>query len=110
MCKYGSPIHKTSCSISVKCFPKEPRITKQPSSIDVELGGHLLLMCQAMGGNDDIEYSWFFNGLLITGEDTSRYVLNCFTDEDEGFYSCRVSNAYGSVMSDIAHVRLLEMD
>ena len=73
--------------------------------MDVEPGDRLTLTCKAVS-DGQLRYSWFFNGLLIKEEDSFEYFLNCFTDEDEGFYSCRVSNEHGAVMSNIAHVKL----
>lgn len=94
-----------SCSFSALDASQSPKIIQHPSSKEIEPGDPLTLTCKAVG-DGQLVYSWFFNGLLIQEEEAPEYFLNCFTDEDEGFYSCRVSNKHGAVMSNIAHIKL----
>jgi len=82
-------------------------ITQHPQSVDIEPGDPLTLHCRGTGTEGiELKYNWYFNGLLIKDEDQSEYILNCFTDEDEGFYSCKISNQNGFVMSNTAQVKV----
>ena len=79
-------------------------IDEHPASVEIEPGDPLTLRCRASSSYGDIKYSWYFNGLLIE-EEQSDYVLNFSTDEDEGYYTCKVSNQHGSVTSNTAQVK-----
>lgn len=80
-------------------------IVEHPASVEIEPGDPLTLRCKADCKEGELSYSWYFNGLLIKDEEQSEYVLNFFTDEDEGFYKCKVSNKFGSVESNVAQVK-----
>lgn len=79
-------------------------IEEHPMSVEIEPGDPLTLRCKASCPRGQLKYSWYFNGLFIE-EEQSEYVLNCFTDEDEGDYWCVVSNQFGSVTSNRAQVK-----
>ena len=86
-----------------------PRILEHPQSQAVEPGDPLTLSCKAEYSGqpeEELNYEWFFNGLSMQYENRPQYYINCFTDEDEGLYSCKVSNSYGGVKSNIAHVQM----
>ncbi len=86
-----------------------PRIVEQPQSQKVDIGEPLSLSCRAVG-QGDLSYLWFFNGLSIAMETRPEYYINCFTDEDEGVYLCRISNPWGSTDSKMAEVCMKEDD
>ena len=93
------------------CFPdilppgEKPTITKHPVSQEVEAGDPLTLSCMAVG-QGELKYLWYFNGLSLAKESRQEYFINCFTDEDEGVYYCKVSNPWGEENSDMAHVQM----
>lgn len=84
---------------------ERPTILEHPSSHDVEPGDPMTLRCVASGAGK-LSHQWYFNGRSLRNETSSQYGINSFTDEDEGLYSCEVSNEGGSVMSHLAHVAL----
>ena len=55
-------------------------------------------------------YLWYFNDLSLQQEVMPEYSINCFTDEDEGVYFCKVSNSWGEVNSNMAHVHMKDDD
>ncbi len=57
-------------------------------------------------GSGKLRYSWYFNGLAMRTERQSEFILNCFTEEDVGDYSCEIANEFGAVMSDKAAISL----
>ena len=59
---------------------------------------------------EQLTYLWYFNGLSLQQEVRSEYFINCFTDEDEGMYFCKVSNYWGEVDSNMAHVQMKDDD
>ena len=79
---------------------KKLTILQHPQSQVIEVGDPLTLTCRAVG--DDLKYLWYFNGLSLQREDRNEYFINCFTDEDEGVYFCKVSNSWGELNSDMA--------
>ena len=84
---------------------EKPRIVCQPESQAVEAGDPLTLACEAVG-QGELTFLWYFNGLSLQRENRPEYFINCFTDEDEGDYYCRVGNAAGEVDTNIAHVEM----
>lgn len=81
----------------------KPVISVHPQPQEIELGDPLTLSCVATGSGE-LSYLWYFNGLSLNKEVQSTYTIHCFTDEDEGLYTCKVSNDGGSTMSQMAHV------
>ena len=85
------------------------RITEHPKSQQVEAGDPLTLSCSAVGGTGgELSYTWYFNGLSLAGENRPKYEINCFTDEDEGLYQCKVQSSSEEVMSQMAHIQMKE--
>jgi hypothetical protein len=86
---------------------EKPHITQHPQSQAVEAGDPLTLTCKAVGPGA-LTYLWYFSGLSLHRENRPEYFINCFTDEDEGDYYCKVTSAGGGVEVDtnIAHVEM----
>ena len=80
------------------------QIVEHPKSQQVEAGDPLTLTCTAVGGSGQICYTWYFNGLSLAGEDRPLYEINCFTDEDEGLYQCKVQSGHEELLSKMAHI------
>ena len=51
---------------------------------------------------NSLTYVWRKNGVIIPGENNSFYDINSLKKSDEGNYQVTISNAFGSVTSDIA--------
>jgi len=81
----------------------KPVISVHPQPQEIELGGPPNSeLCSHWVWR--ISYLWYFNGLSLNKEVQSTYTIHCFTGEDEGLYTCKVSNDGGSTMSQMAHV------
>lgn len=78
---------------------------EHPRSQQVEAGDPLTLRCSAVGLGE-LSYTWYFNGLSLSRENRPEYEINCFTDEDEGLYQCKVQSARGEAMSRMAHIQM----
>ncbi len=88
---------------------EKPIIIAHPQSQYVESGDPLTLTCRAdSSGQGELTYLWYFNGLSLTKENQHEYFIHFFTDEDEGVYFCKISNRWGEVNTDMAHVQIKE--
>ena len=81
-------------------FSVKPRILRQLKNDDVENGTSYELNCSAYG-DPALEYSWNINGkqivpnaVLINGNKTLH--INPVTIENEGTYTCVVTNVEGN--------------
>ena len=93
-------------SAAVSSQQLKPQIVEHPQSQQVEAGDPLTLRCSAVGGTGQLSYTWYFNGLSLANEDRPEYEINCFTDEDEGLYQCKVQSTHGEVLSRMAHIQM----
>lgn len=76
-------------------------ITDQPmSQLMIVPGQPATFMVIATG--DNLMYQWQRNGEDIPGATSSTYTIDPVMESDEGEYRCIVSNAAGSVTSDVA--------
>ncbi|NBV34837.1 MAG: hypothetical protein EBR81_13880, partial [Proteobacteria bacterium] len=79
-------------------------ISTQPvASTTTAEGGALRLSVAATGGGV-LAYQWLKDGSEIAGETNASLVRSSASPEDGGLYQVRISNAAGSVLSDIAKV------
>lgn len=83
---------------------EQPTIVTDPESFTIAPNAFLELSVVAIG--DDLIFQWQRNGLEIPGETTSRFVRANASSEDEGIYTCIVTNSCGAVVSSPAVVRL----
>ena len=79
-------------------------ITTQPVASTTTTEGAAFRLSVAAGGGGVLAYQWLKDGTEIVGESTANLVRSAATAEDGGLYQVRVSNAGGSVLSDIAKV------
>jgi len=77
-----------------------PLITKQPSNI-IACGGDTV-MFQILA-TDTAFYQWKKDGYEISGANEAMLVFNGTALEDQGNYSCLVSNAFGTTESNPAY-------
>jgi uncharacterized delta-60 repeat protein/uncharacterized repeat protein (TIGR02543 family) len=79
-----------------------PVIVSQPASQTVGVGGTATFSVKAYG-TPPLSYCWQRNGLPIAGATESTYTTNNVQLADSGsLFLCRVTNAFGSVTSQVA--------
>jgi formylglycine-generating enzyme required for sulfatase activity len=83
-----------------------PSITTQPVALTLNEGsaGALSVVAQ---GSATLTYQWQKNGANIAGATAATYALKAATVADAGFYSVKVSNAFGTVQSSEVEVSVL---
>lgn len=85
-----------------------PAITQQPRSQVVFAGADVTLEVSATG-SAPISYQWAFEGEPIDGATGTILILPAFGTELVGSYSVVVSNAAGSIESELAIITLGEI-
>ncbi len=78
-----------------------PQITRQPSNAIACSGDNVTLFVQA---SDTAFYQWEKNGTDIPGANDPTLEFTGISMVDQGNYSCRVSNAFGTTQSNPAYV------
>ncbi len=81
--------------------PTIPIILTQPVS-QGSLDGAPVTFTVVADGKPQLCYQWRFNGTDIPGATTTSYTITNPLPEDYGFYSVRVTNAFGAVISSNA--------
>ncbi len=77
-------------------------ITQQPASVAIQLNGSAAFGVTATGTRP-LSYQWRRNGATITGATGASYSIAAVTNANNGDrFSVVVSNAFGSVTSDVA--------
>ncbi len=84
-----------------------PSITTQPPSASVMTGANVTFNVAATG-TEPLFYQWTFNGTDLQGKNAATLVLNGVTTNQAGNYQVVVSNAAGSVRSDIVTLTVQE--
>ncbi len=74
-----------------------PVITSVTEDQDVLLGTDVVFSVTASG--DDLNYQWYKNTSIMTGETDSSLSIRDVADSDEGYYRVIVTNTNGSVTS-----------
>ena len=81
--------------------PEAPTIITQPQDVTVNIGESATFDVVAEG-TFPLIYQWKKGGTNINGATNSSYTINNVSMNDEGSYSCLVSNTYGQILSDEA--------
>ena len=81
-----------------------PSITTQPTSLTVSAGQSASLTVVTAGATS---YQWRRDGYAIAGANTSTLTLAAVTAADAGDYTVEVSNSFGAVLSQTAHMDVL---
>lgn len=82
-------------------FIYPPVITNQPVGGNIAAGSNFTLTVAARG-LDPLSYQWRFNGPDLSGATNPSLTLSHVQPSQAGSYSAVVTNAYGSVTSDVA--------
>lgn len=85
---------------------REPFIVHQPVGDTMEVGGEVDLSVGATGASP-LTYQWFQDGRPIPGANEPELVLVGVGGQVAGGFSVVVGNAFGSVTSQVAQVRIL---
>ena len=80
-----------------------PSIATQPQDVAATAGGDATFTVAA-DGTGPLSYEWYRDGTLIAGATGSSLALSGVTVADIADYHVRISNALGSVISDVAEL------
>jgi hypothetical protein len=98
----GNPAQSAHAEVTLS-IASAPSIATQPSNVDLCEGQTLTLTVGATA-QGTIEYQWLKDGVAIGGATNSNYIVPNFTAARAGTYTCRVSTACGTVLSNAASV------
>jgi endonuclease/exonuclease/phosphatase family metal-dependent hydrolase len=82
-----------------------PVITSQPRSLAATIGGSATFSV-SVSGLPPFQYQWRTNGEAIMGQTNSTFSIASVQQEDFADYTVLVSNADGSIVSDVAKLTL----
>ncbi|MGN6385370.1 MAG: immunoglobulin domain-containing protein, partial [Verrucomicrobiota bacterium] len=86
---------------------RSPSITRQPeSNTSIGIGGNVFLTVTA-AGLGPLKYQWTLTGTNIAAATNSFLSMNTIESSQEGDYQVIVSNSYGAVTSQVAHVTVV---
>ena len=88
-------------TVSVSDLDVAPTFTSQPASLSVALGSDAALAVVARG-TEALSYQWQFNGVNITGANAPLLRLAAVDGSKAGGYAVTVSNAAGTITSNVA--------
>lgn len=60
------------------------------------------------GGDLPLQYAWRLNAMLLSQATNSNYIISSANSSHEGGYTVVVSNAFGSVTSQVAQLTVLK--
>jgi hypothetical protein len=80
-----------------------PSIVTQPASATVNSGAPAQFSVVATG-YPAVATQWYFNGVAISGATSPTYSIAAATAANAGDYTVRISNAQGSVTSEVARL------
>jgi len=83
-----------------------PTIVQHPFNLTTLAGLEAVFDVIATGA-PPLEYQWFFNGSIISNENSSTLIINNLQPAHAGTYSVRITNSYGAVTSSNALLTVL---
>lgn len=89
-------------------LPDKPVISVHPASQVVPIGDSAQLKVTA-ASNIPLTYQWRKDGIDIPGANSSKYTITRAAMNDEGRYSCVISNATGAVESESAYLGVVKL-
>jgi hypothetical protein len=92
-------------NIQAPCSNCAPAILVQPAGATVIARSPAYFQVTATG-TAPLSYLWFFNGIAIAGATNAGYSIPSVQSADSGLYHVVVSNAYGSIVSADALLRV----
>jgi len=105
----GGQVFSESAVVTVDASveAQAPQITQQPQSQTVAVGAEVRLSVQATG-SDPLSYRWQVSNFNIPGASSPEFVIIDAQPGDSGEYRVVVSNAAGSVTSQVAVVTVTQ--
>lgn len=97
----NSSLNSVSSAFTVQSLPT---ISTQPINATACLGQALTLSLAATTSQGTLQYQWVKNGVDIPGANSSSLFISAVAANDAGQYTCRVSNACGSITSSPANL------
>lgn len=97
----------TSSVVTLTVQAGPPIVLVQPKSASryAGLGATLTVLG---GGSNPLSYQWLFNtNTVLTGQTASTLNLTALQLSQAGFYSCRITNPYGSITTAVARVTIV---
>ena len=95
----------TAVSDDINVGAEALRVTASPANTRTHLSGVLSLNA-VVEGKGPLSYQWLFNGQPIAGQTNVTLNLSGLVWTNEGSYSLRISNAFGTVTSAAATLQL----
>jgi len=96
-------VTSSNATLTVTGLP--PIIVVEPASQSVAIGASVTLSVSAQG-TAPLSYQWRKDDTVILGATSASYALANAQTNDAGVYSAVVSNAFGSVSSSNATLRI----
>lgn len=85
----------------------KPRVTSQPTDQSGFIKGKAAFRLSAIGAGP-LEYSWAKDGAAINGATSAALSFSDLKASDAGFYTCTISNRYGTVTSNAVQLTVRE--
>lgn len=98
----------TRSTVVFEELPTAVSITSQPEAIAVCTASPVTLSVSAEG-TEPLSYQWFKDGEALTGLTQSTLNIEEADLSDEGFYSCEITNACGTVSSEEAELKVIQL-
>jgi endonuclease/exonuclease/phosphatase family metal-dependent hydrolase len=93
----------TTSLVATLTVLQPPVITSQPRSLAATIGGSAAFSV-SVSGLPPFQYQWRTNGEALVGQTNSILSIASVQQEDFAYYTVLVSNADGSVVSDVARL------
>jgi len=85
----------------VRITPSAPIILNNPASLTLPASSNAIFSVTAVG-SQPLNYQWYYNSNLISGANSTQYILSGIQSINSGSYQVVVSNSLGSVTSAVA--------
>ena len=82
-------------------------ITSGPTNF-LATNGQSVTFSVVAGGDSPLQYAWRLNAVLLSQATNSNYIISSANSSHEGGYTVVVSNAFGSVTSQVAQLTVLK--
>jgi hypothetical protein len=106
---YGTDCYVSPYSNDVtNTVPTLPLVLAQPKSQTVAIGTIVVLSVDVVS-DPPVSFQWFVGGVAIKGATNSMLILPQISKENAGSYKVVVSNAGGSVTSQVAIITILNL-